>query len=87
MSPAERFPRGAEVVERLRLAGYIPGIAGNKPYVRKGPYNRDKVAYNKWMPCLSDPAVSLEAKNYIRLTEASRRRQFEGKGKRKGVRR
>ena len=81
VDPATRFPRGAEVIERLRLAGYVPGIAGNRTFIRKGPYNRDKVAYAQWIDELRDPVVSMQAKNYIRLTEARRRRMLKRKGR------
>ena len=83
VDPATRFPRGAEVIERLRLAGYVPGIAGNRTYIKKGPYNRDKVAYAQWIDELRDPVVSAQAKNYIRLTEA-RRRRWAAEQKKKG---
>ena len=75
MSPAERFPRGAEVIERLRLAGYVPQIVGRRFFVKKGPYNRDKVAYAKWIDCLNNPEVRKEAINYMRLTIPHKRRK------------
>lgn len=75
VDPATRFPRGAEVIERLRLAGYVPTIVGNRFFVKKGPYNRDKVAYAQWIDHLNDPDIRKEAVNYLRLTHARRRRK------------
>ena len=73
--PCVQFPRGAEVVERLRAAGYVPSIARNRFFVRKGTGARNKVEYAKWIDHLNDPDIRKEAVNYVRLTYARRRRK------------
>ena len=75
IDPCVQFPRGAEVVERLRYAGYVPTVARNKFFVRKGNGARNKVEYAKWIDCFNNADTRREAINYLRLTTRRVRRR------------
>ena len=65
--PCVQYPRGAEVIERLRYGGYMPIITARGIIVKKGSGARDKLMYAQWIDELRDPAVKVQATNYLRL--------------------
>lgn len=73
IDPCVQFPKGAEVVERLRAAGYIPTYARGRLFARKGARGTNKMEYAKWIDCLRDEGTRREAVNYLRLTYRRRR--------------
>ena len=74
LAPAERFPRGAEVIERLRYGGYVPLLTPRGIIVKRGPRGTDKQVYAMWIDHLKDKAINMEARNYLRLTHRAGRR-------------
>ena len=75
MSPAERFPRGAEVIERLRYGGYVPLLTHRGIIVKRGPRGTNKQVYAQWIDHLRDKGINREAKNYLRLTHRPQKRR------------
>lgn len=83
--------KGAEVIERLRLAGYEPQViapnAGDdvaarvRIICRASGSNRDKEEYGFWFERLQDPAIEEEALAYMRQTE----RAFRMRKKRRNI--
>ena len=75
LAPAERFPRGAEVIERLRYGGYVPLLTPRGIIVKRGPRGTNKQVYAQWIDHLRDKGIAMEAKNYMRLTHRPRRKR------------